>query len=104
MRWKFLKHPTCDNCSYVEGPEAEQNSALKEQNSALTRSDDVASMQNNVAKSTVIRAQEGLPDLKILRDHSDGYLYVWEKVRTQWKMKARFRTWTDFVNSLLEKP
>lgn len=78
-------------------------SALSEQKCALTRSDDVANMQNNATKLAAIRAQEDLPDLKILRDHNDGYLYVWEKVRTQWKMKARFRTWTDVVNSLLEK-
>lgn len=103
MRWKYLKHPKCDNCLYVEGQEAEQNCAQDANENALTRSDDAASMQNKAANSTAIRAQEGLPDLKILRDHNDGYLYVWEKVRTQWKMKARYRTWTDVLNSLMEQ-
>lgn len=144
MRWKFLTHPVCENCMYVEGYGANEDeqtlesaakqfhtfddyiaaldftvtsnqydlmeatwvaakSALNESKCALTRSDDAASMQNNATKLVAIRAQEDLPDLKILRDHNDGYLYVWEKVRTQWKMKARFRTWTDIVNSLLEK-
>lgn len=85
--------------------EAAWNAAICAQDAnknAPTRSDDVASMQNNATKLAAIRAQEDLPDLKILRDHNDGYLYVWEKVRTQWKMKARYRTWTDVLNSLME--
>lgn len=133
MHWKFLKEPMCPKCSQVETitnrktqtfddyiaslnyavtggqynlMEAAWNAAkraLSEQNNALTRSDNATNMQNKAANLADIRAQEDLPDLKIIRDVSDGYLYVWEKVRTQWKMKSRYRSWTDVVISLLDK-
>ena len=94
---------TSDQYDLMEATWNAAISALNEQNCALTRSDDATSMQNKTANLAEFRAQEELPDLKILRDHNDGYLYVWENVSTQWKMKARYRTWTDALNSLMEK-
>lgn len=77
-------------------------SALNNKNSAQKRSELADCMQYNKQFSTTVRAKEDTPDLKIIRDQ-DGYLYVWEKVRTQWKMSARYHSWTDLVNSLLDK-
>lgn len=77
-------------------------SALNNKNNAQKRSELADCMQYNKQFSIIVRAKEDTPDLKIIRDQ-DGYLYVWEKVRTQWKMSARYHSWTDLVNSLLDK-
>lgn len=72
--------------------------ALNAQNSALTRSNDELNMQHKVEILTT--SERKLLNVKIEFDERDSMFYVREKIKTQWKLIARFGSMTSALDFL----